>query len=115
MNKEKKQLGLPFLYRVASNREDFIIGESNSEVIKWIDSWPNWKSYGLIVVGPSGSGKSHLVNVWESKNTEKVINELLRIGKKAIVTIPNFGHWKMRIQLLIKATKFTLRVLDQCN
>ena len=73
MNKEKKQLGLPFLYRVASNREDFIIGESNSEVIKWIDSWPNWKSYGLIVVGPSGSGKSHLVNVWESKNTEKVI------------------------------------------
>ena len=56
MNKEKKQLGLPFLYRVASNREDFIIGESNSEVIKWIDSWPNWKSYGLIVVGPSGSG-----------------------------------------------------------
>ena len=25
---------------------------------------------------------------------EKVINELLRVGRKAIVTIPNFGHWK---------------------
>lgn len=37
-------------------------------------------------------------------NTEKVINELLRVGKKAIVTIPNFGHWKMRIELLIKGT-----------
>ena len=37
-------------------------------------------------------------------NTEKVINELLRVGKKAIVTIPNFGHWKMRLQLLIKGT-----------
>jgi len=37
-------------------------------------------------------------------NTEKVINQLLRIGKKAIVTIPNFGHWKMRLQLLIKGT-----------
>ena len=37
-------------------------------------------------------------------NTEKVINELLRIGKKAIVTIPNFGHWKIRLQLLIKGT-----------
>ncbi len=37
-------------------------------------------------------------------NTEKVINELLRIGKKAIVTIPNFGHWKMRLQLLMKGT-----------
>ena len=37
-------------------------------------------------------------------NTEKVINELLRIGKKAIVTIPNFGHWKIRLQLLTKGT-----------
>jgi len=37
-------------------------------------------------------------------NTEKVINELLRIGKRAIVTIPNFGHWKMRFQLLTKGT-----------
>ena len=31
-----------------------------------------------------------------------VINELLRVGKKAIVTIPNFGHWKVRLNLLIK-------------
>ena len=44
-------------------------------------------------------------------NTEKVINELLRIGKKAIVTIPNFGHWKMRIQLLIKGTMPVTKVL----
>ena len=26
-------------------------------------------------------------------NPEKVISELLRVGKKAIVTIPNFGYW----------------------
>ena len=37
-------------------------------------------------------------------NTEKVINELLRIGKKAIVTIPNFGYWKVRFHLLFKGT-----------
>ena len=35
---------------------------------------------------------------------EKVINELLRVGKKAIVTIPNFGHWKVRLNLLFKGT-----------
>ncbi len=37
-------------------------------------------------------------------NPEIVINELLRVGKKAIVTIPNFGHWKVRLDLLIKGT-----------
>ena len=37
-------------------------------------------------------------------NPEIVIKELLRVGKKAIVTIPNFGHWKVRINLLTKGT-----------
>ena len=35
---------------------------------------------------------------------EIVINELLRVGKKAIVTVPNFGFWKIRLNLLIKGT-----------
>ena len=35
---------------------------------------------------------------------EIVIKELLRVGKKAIVTIPNFGHWKVRLNLLTKGT-----------
>jgi len=37
-------------------------------------------------------------------NPEIVIRELLRVGKKAIVTIPNFGHWKVRLNLLFKGT-----------
>ena len=37
-------------------------------------------------------------------NPEIVIEELLRVGKKAIVTIPNFGHWKVRFDLLTKGT-----------
>tara|TARA_A100001011_G_scaffold376732_1_gene439657 strand:+ start:327 stop:923 length:597 start_codon:yes stop_codon:yes gene_type:complete len=37
-------------------------------------------------------------------NPELVIKELLRVGKKAIVTIPNFGHWKVRLNLLVKGT-----------
>ena len=37
-------------------------------------------------------------------NPEKVISNLLRVGKKAIVTIPNFGYWKIRLELLIKGT-----------
>ena len=37
-------------------------------------------------------------------NPEIVIKELLRVGKKAIITIPNFGHWKVRLNLLVKGT-----------
>ena len=37
-------------------------------------------------------------------NPEIVIKELLRVGKKAIITIPNFGHWKVRLNLLTQGT-----------
>ena len=37
-------------------------------------------------------------------NPEIVIKELLRVGNKAIVTIPNFGHWKVRLNLLFQGT-----------
>ena len=35
---------------------------------------------------------------------EKVLEQLLRIGKQTIVTIPNFGYWKVRLHLLFKGT-----------
>jgi methionine biosynthesis protein MetW len=37
-------------------------------------------------------------------NPEIVIKELLRVGKKVIITIPNFGHWKVRLHLLTQGT-----------
>jgi len=46
-------------------------------------------------------------------NPENVIKELLRIGKQAIVTIPNFGYWKIRLHLLIKGTMPVTRTLPE--
>ena len=34
-------------------------------------------------------------------NPEKVLKDLLRIGKSVIISIPNFGYWKVRTSLLI--------------
>ena len=35
---------------------------------------------------------------------EEVLKQLLRIGKQTIVSIPNFGYWKVRFHLLFKGT-----------
>ena len=37
-------------------------------------------------------------------NPERVIDDLLNVADKAIVTIPNFGFWKVRLDLLVKGT-----------
>ena len=48
--------------------------------------------------------KKRVFEVLDNINPEAVIKELLRVGNKAIVTIPNFGHWKVRLNLLVQGT-----------
>ncbi len=34
------------------------------------------------------------------RHTEDIVREMLRVGRQAIVTFPNFGHWTHRLQIL---------------
>lgn len=34
------------------------------------------------------------------RHTEEIVLEMLRVGREAIVTFPNFGHWSHRVQIL---------------
>jgi methionine biosynthesis protein MetW len=34
------------------------------------------------------------------RNSERIIADMLRVGREGIVTFPNFGHWKNRLQVL---------------
>jgi len=36
------------------------------------------------------------------KRPDELLDEMLRIGKEAVVTFPNFGYWKTRFYLLLK-------------
>ncbi len=58
------QVPLDLNFRPALGREDFLLGEANRDAVKWIDQWPIWPGGGLVIFGPEGSGKSHLVKVW---------------------------------------------------
>ena len=37
-----------------------------------------------------------------TRNPHEVLRQLVRIGRRAIVSIPNFGHWRMRARLLLE-------------
>ncbi len=66
--------------------------EGNAELD--LKQFPN-KSFDYVVLGQT---------LQAFVNPEIVIKELLRVGKKAVVTIPNFAHWKVRLNLLVKGT-----------
>ena len=58
------QLALDLRHRVAMGREDFLVSPSNADAVAWIDRWPDWPGPALVIVGPPGSGKTHLGQVW---------------------------------------------------
>lgn len=45
-------------------RDDLVVGEGNALAVGAVDAWPNWPHPVLFVVGPVGSGKTHLATAW---------------------------------------------------
>jgi chromosomal replication initiation ATPase DnaA len=46
------------------SREDFLRGSGNAAALEMIESWPNWPTRTIALIGPEGSGKSHLAAIW---------------------------------------------------
>jgi chromosomal replication initiation ATPase DnaA len=59
-----RQLALSLDHVESFAREDFLGGPSNAAALKLIDSWPDWPNRVVVLVGPEGSGKSHLAAIW---------------------------------------------------
>lgn len=68
-----RQIPLPLPHHEAMDADDYIVTASNREAATWVNSWPEWPSHCLIILGPSGSGKSHLLNLWMQRSHGKAI------------------------------------------
>lgn len=81
------QLPLDFPVRAAQEREDFLVADSNEDAVAWIDCWPGWSGRMLLLVGPAGSGKSHLAAVWRRMSGAENVSlaDLARGGIDALI------------------------------
>ena len=59
-----RQLVLALDHAESFAREDFLSGSCNAAALAQIERWPDWSAQALAVVGPEGSGKSHLAGIW---------------------------------------------------
>jgi chromosomal replication initiation ATPase DnaA len=48
-------------------REAFIVSRTNADAVRALDAWPKWHGGVLALVGPAGSGKTHLAETWRSR------------------------------------------------
>jgi chromosomal replication initiation ATPase DnaA len=68
-----RQLRLELRRQSPFRREDFIISPGNAAAVQALDAWPNWHAGALALVGPPGSGKSHLARAWARRTRSTVL------------------------------------------
>jgi chromosomal replication initiation ATPase DnaA len=74
MPQRPRQLALALEHSESYARDDFIVGSCNERPFQLVSSWPDWPANALALVGPEGSGKTHLAMIWASMAGARVIS-----------------------------------------
>jgi chromosomal replication initiation ATPase DnaA len=67
-----RQLALDLPHAESFRRDDFLESPSNQAALALVDRWPEWPSRVAAIVGPRGSGKSHLAAIWAERTGARI-------------------------------------------
>jgi len=69
-----RQLALALEHAESYARENFLAGPCNEAALALIDCWPDWPANAVALVGPEGSGKTHLASIWAAAAGARVLS-----------------------------------------
>jgi chromosomal replication initiation ATPase DnaA len=61
---QPRQLAFALPHAESLTRDNFLEGPANEAGLALIERWPDWPNRIMLLVGPEGSGKSHLAAIW---------------------------------------------------
>ena len=65
---QPRQLAFALPHAESFTRDDFLEGPANAAGLALIDRWPDWPNRVMFLLGPEGSGKSHLAAIWAEQS-----------------------------------------------
>jgi chromosomal replication initiation ATPase DnaA len=69
-----RQLALALDHAESYAREDFLSGPCNKRALELIECWPDWPANAIALIGPEGSGKTHLATIWAAAAGARVVS-----------------------------------------
>ncbi|QFT32672.1 DnaA/Hda family protein [Roseibium porphyridii] len=100
MAEPPRQLPLDLPHEAALSRDDYLVGGSNRAAFELLERWPDWPSPVVVLAGPVGAGKTHLVNAFRDETGAAVVQasdlkeddvELLASAPAAVVEDAHLG------------------------
>src|SRR5918995_935941 len=89
MRDAPKQLAFDLPLDPRYGREDFLVSPSNERAYALIEQWPDWPDPILNLVGPKGSGKSHLASIWATTAHAWTIDAFEVLGERVPHLVSN--------------------------
>ncbi len=83
-----RQLILDLTRAPALDTDDFLVSPANADAFAMVDLWPDWPATTLVLVGPPGSGKSHLASIWARRAGARIVRQGEPIDLEALAVSP---------------------------
>ncbi|MEH2569313.1 chromosomal replication initiator DnaA [Bradyrhizobium sp. AZCC 2289] len=69
-----RQLAFALPHAESLTRDNFLEGPANEAGLALVENWPDWPNRIMLLVGPEGSGKSHLASIWAERSGARSIS-----------------------------------------
>jgi chromosomal replication initiation ATPase DnaA len=88
------QLPLPLRWKAAQGYRDFFVSQANDAAVRFLDGWSTWPVPVALLVGPPGSGKSHLAAIFARRANARLWDDADRApGEEAL-----FHAWNAAVE-----------------
>ena len=82
-----RQLSFDLPPQVALGADDFFVSTANERAYAMVMDWATWPLGKLVLIGPLGSGKSHLARVWQGLTGAQVLDAAGLVADEAVGVI----------------------------
>jgi chromosomal replication initiation ATPase DnaA len=77
-----RQIALPLDWKAARHARDFYVSQANRAAVKFLDSWAIWPVPVALLIGPAGSGKSHLAEIFARRANARLWDDADRAASE---------------------------------
>jgi chromosomal replication initiation ATPase DnaA len=88
------QIALPLDWKAARHARDFFVSDANREAVRFLDSWATWPVPVALLIGPAGSGKSHLADIFARRANARLWDDADRAASEEAL----FHAWNEAVQ-----------------
>lgn len=91
---EPQQMVLPLRWKAAQGQKDFYVSAANRDAVAFLDGWSTWPIPAALLIGPPGSGKSHLAAIFARRSNARLWDDADRASDEEAL----FHAWNIAME-----------------